>query len=141
MSSQPAPTYGITSTIGQYDGCSDPGCYEDKITYLNEMDQIISLINISESCEQNIINDCTNNPMSDFSWWTDRNGNKMEYWDGNHPMGTKGCKCSLDGSGCTPNLHGDSVSFQLARIMANRRKNRGLKSTKCIPKMILVPTN
>ena len=76
---------------------------EDKITYANDLDQIISLVSISESCEQVIINNCTNNILSHMSWWTDRNGNKLEYWDGNHPIGTEGCKCSLEGSGCDIN--------------------------------------
>ena len=104
-------TFGITSTPGQFDGCSEPGCYEDTIIYENQLDQIIALINISESCEQNIINNCTVNILSGTSWWTDRNVNRVEYWDGSHPVGTEGCKCSLEGSGCTPNQHGDSVSL------------------------------
>jgi len=88
---------------------SEAGCFEDKLIYENDLEQIISLINISESCEQHVINNCTNNVLSDMAWWTDRNGNKVEYWDGDHPLGTEGCKCSLDGSGCDLNLNGDSV--------------------------------
>ena len=75
------------------------------------MHQIKSLIDISETCEQKIINNCTNNGISHEAWWTDRNGNKSEYWDGSHPIGTEGCKCSLDGTGCIPNQQGDSVWY------------------------------
>ena len=68
-------------------------------------------MNISENCEQHVINNCTNNGLSHLGWWTDRNGNQIEYWDGDHPIGTEGCKCSLDGIGCDPNINGDSVSL------------------------------
>jgi len=73
------------------------------------MDQIAALIDISEICEQRIVNTCTNNMLSDVAWWTDRAGNKIEYWDGTHPIGTKGCKCSLDVTGCTLDGLGQEV--------------------------------
>jgi len=47
-----------------------------------------------------------------MAWWTDRNGNKIEYWDGNHPIGTEGCKCSLEARWGEFNHNGDSVSFR-----------------------------
>jgi len=73
------------------------------------MDQIISLIDISANCEQRVVNNCTNNFLSDVAWWTDRAGNDIKYWDGDHPIGTEGCKCSLDGTGCDLNGLGEEV--------------------------------
>jgi len=103
------PGYGITSTPGQSDGCDEPGCFGDEINYKIEMEKIISIIEISQICQQRIINNCTGNGLSNFAWWTDRNGNQVQYWDGDHPQGTEGCKCSLDGPGCNENAQGDSV--------------------------------
>ena len=109
---------------GQYDGCSTAGCYEDEILYENDLDEIISLIEISESCEQNIINNCTGNVLSQMAWWNDRNGNKIEYWDGNHPTGTEGCKCSLDGTGQSFIIQARfrGVTFGWHRILKNKKK-------------------
>jgi len=73
------------------------------------MDQIVALIDISENCEQHVVNNCTNNILSDVAWWTDRAGNDIQYWDGDHPIGTEGCKCSLDGTGCALNGLGEEV--------------------------------
>ena len=74
------------------------------------MDQITAIMDISDSCEQEIINNCTGNMLSDLSWWTDRTGNEFEYWHGRHYGFAKGCKCSLDGSGCDENNLGEAVS-------------------------------
>ena len=68
-------------------------------------------ISISAHCEQSITNNCTYNGLSDFSWWTDRNGDQMKYWHGAHPYYVKGCYCSLEGDGCDADAHGDTVSF------------------------------
>ena len=95
---------------GQTNGCSDAGCYEDTINYENHLEQIIAVIDLSETCEQTILNNCTGNVLSHMGWWTDRGGNKIEYWDGDHPIGTEGCYCSLEGSGCTLDPHGEEVS-------------------------------
>ena len=103
--------FGITSTPGQGDGCSDAGCYQDPITYDIEIYQIEAIIEISQVCEQKIVNNCTGNTLTNMAWWEDKSGNKIEYWDGNHPIGTEGCKCSLDGTGCNENQQGDSVSY------------------------------
>ena len=104
--------YGITSIPGQSDGCSSAGCYSDKFYYGPKMDQIVTLMDISATCQQHIVNNCTGNALSHLAWWTDRNGNRIEYWDGSHSSATEGCKCSLDGFRCTPNALGDSVSLK-----------------------------
>ena len=46
------------------------------------MDQIEALISVSEFCEQQVINNCTSNPVTGFAWWLDRNGDKYQYWHG-----------------------------------------------------------
>jgi len=75
------------------------------------MKQISSLINLSEKCTQTISNNCTGNPLSQSSWWIDRNGQRRDYWHGDHETGTEGCYCSLEGFGCLENSFGESVSI------------------------------
>ena len=73
------------------------GCYEKPITYIdgnmtkNEkkevpLSQIVSLIQISESCQQSFTFDCTMAPFTkediDFSFWEDRNGGINNYFTG-----------------------------------------------------------
>ena len=77
------------------------------------MDQIQSLTEISAGCHQEIIHNCTNNVLTGLSWWNDRNGNKINYWDGSHSPETVGCRCSLEQDGCDPDAFGDSVSFYI----------------------------
>ena len=102
--------YGITSMPGQHDGCSEPGCYSDTISYDATMEQIESLIQISANCEQSIVNNCTYNSLTDISWWLDRNGAQIGYWHGSYQEDAKGCYCALEGDGCDPDTHGDTVS-------------------------------
>ena len=51
-------------------------------SYEPEMDQIEALISVSEFCEQQVVNNCTSNPVTGFAWWLDRNGDKYQYWHG-----------------------------------------------------------
>ena len=53
---------------------------------------------ISTGCSQTIVNKCTFNALSNFAWWMDRNGNKIEYWNGNLNENAKGCKCAQTAS-------------------------------------------
>ena len=46
------------------------------------MEQIEALISVSEFCEQEVVNNCTSNQLTGYSWWLDRNGNKYKYWHG-----------------------------------------------------------
>ena len=73
------------------------------------MDQIEALISVSEFCEQKVENNCTSNQLTGFSWWLDRNGNKLQYWhgEGNEttlgkrfliPEGTKNMKTKISGA-------------------------------------------
>ena len=89
--------FQYTSIPGGSDGCADPGCYTDNIRYATlidtellkiflsydiEMEQIEALISVSEFCEQEVVNNCTSNQLTGYSWWLDRNGNKYKYWHG-----------------------------------------------------------
>ena len=46
------------------------------------MEQIEALISVSEFCEQEVVNNCTSNQLTGYSWWLGRNGNKFKYWHG-----------------------------------------------------------
>ena len=72
---------GLTAT-DERPGCSEAGCFKDKITYHATIDQIEALISISEECEQTIRHNCTSNKLTDYSWWNGRNGEKISYWHG-----------------------------------------------------------
>ena len=41
---------------------------------------------------------CFFNALTNFAWWTDRNGNKIEYWNGDLNPTAKGCKCAQTAS-------------------------------------------
>ena len=75
-----------------------PGCYEKAISYSYldgdsripiPMSQIESLIQLSESCVQDIQYDCTLAPLAvedvDFAFWEDRTGEKNNYFTGRSP--------------------------------------------------------
>ena len=101
--------YGITSVPGQSDGCQEAGCSEDQIKYGPDMAQIESLMAISADCHQSILHNCTNNPLTNLSWWVDRNGIERQYWHGSFATGSTGCFCSLEGEGCEATAAGDEV--------------------------------
>merc|ERR1712131_561949 len=90
--------FQYTSIPGGSDGCADPGCYQDNISYNVAKDQIEALVSVSQFCEQTIQNNCTLNTLTGFAWWLDRNGNKMQYWHGAGNETTLGCQCSLTNS-------------------------------------------
>ena len=63
-----------------------------------------ALINISTGCEQKIVHDCTANALTNYAWWNDRNGNKIEYWDGDYESSKQGCECSHSQNSCDRNF-------------------------------------
>jgi len=85
---------GFTSLPLSSDGCYERGCFEDVITYSASVKQMEALIQISDTCEQYIKHNCSFNSLTDFAYWTDRNGIEQEYWNGNRLDGTRGCACS-----------------------------------------------
>jgi hypothetical protein len=57
------------------------------------------------------VNNCTGTPLTKYAWWTDRNGNKLSYWDGDHNSTTTGCQCFLSGDGCHSSLDDREVFY------------------------------
>lgn len=103
---------GLTSTPGLDDGCDEPGCYVDYVTYNGTSKaQIEALLTISHQCYQSIKNKCSVNGLTNKAAWIDRNGAVRQYWDG--AIGNEkgqGCACSLtDGSECQ-NYHNPDMN-------------------------------
>ena len=57
-----------------------------------------ALIDISVNCYQEITHNCTANALTSFSWWVDRFGNNVTYWNGDRHIRAKGCQCRENGS-------------------------------------------
>jgi len=85
------PTF--TATPGLSNGCFEPGCFTDTIHYNASIDQIESLMGISAHCLQHVWFNCTSNAITDFAWWTGRNGEKVSYWNGDKAASEQGCAC------------------------------------------------
>ena len=62
-------------------------------------------MDISGDCIQDILHNCTNNHLTGYSWWVDRNGRNNTYWHGDG-LFEQGCACSMESElNCTSN-HG-----------------------------------
>ena len=87
----------------EVDHCSDPGCYSRKITYDVPIEQIQSLIDLSETCNQPIRYDCFLSPLQEegvnLAFWLDRNEDVQYYWTGSH-HGEHVCTCHYSEEGC-----------------------------------------
>ena len=94
---------GVTTKIShdseekfEVDHCNDPGCYSRKINYDAPLEQIQSLIDISEVCTQQILYDCYLSPLQDnginYGFWLDKYGESQYYWTGAH-RGEHVCSC------------------------------------------------
>ena len=59
-------SFQFTATPHQDDGCEEPGCYEDLVTYSHSQDQIEAIIAQSTECEQSILLNCTSNLVTGF---------------------------------------------------------------------------
>ena len=83
--------------------CQDPGCYSREITYDSPMEQIKTLIELSNSCNQLIRYDCYLSPLEEnmvtFGYWVDRNGQNQIYWSGEN-YGNHVCSCHFSEEGC-----------------------------------------
>ena len=83
--------------------CPDPGCYSRPIVYDSSMEQIKTLIELSETCNQCIRYDCYLSPLEDqwvtFGYWVDRNGQNQIYWSGEN-YGHHICSCHFSEEGC-----------------------------------------
>ena len=56
----------FTATPHENDGCEEPGCYEDQVTYSQTNDQIEAIISQSTECQQPILLNCTSNLVTGF---------------------------------------------------------------------------
>ena len=116
MGNEPIRVYcefseGSVSTIISHDSeetievghCTDPGCYSRQITYDAPIEQIHSLIELSNTCNQQIKYDCFLSPLQiegiDFGFWRDKNGDDQIYWTDSH-FGEHVCSCHYSEEGC-----------------------------------------
>merc|ERR1719342_1643682 len=105
--------YHDTEEKTKVEHCHDPGCYNKSITYIDggmsndkkeiAMEQIVSLIQLSERCEQSFQYDCllaplTNNDV-DLAYWEDRNKEINNYYTGSN-KNLHVCDCSFQQEGC-----------------------------------------
>ena len=83
--------------------CHGPGCYARPIIYNSSIEQIKTLIELSESCSQSIRYDCFASALEDggvnYGYWVDRNGQDQIYWTGAN-YGNHVCKCHFSEEGC-----------------------------------------
>ena len=75
--------------------CTDKNCYNLSLYYNIDMDQIVSLIGISDECSQTITFSCYISKFSQFASWTDRNGNHHQFFTNDS---TNICECKIDDS-------------------------------------------
>ena len=87
----------ITSTPLTLEGCHDPGCFSDNITYDATLEQIEAIIFLSKDCRQEITHKCSVNRITGYSWWVGRDGSENSYWHGNSDN-DEGCACFSDSS-------------------------------------------
>ena len=81
--------------------CSGHMCYHLELNYNTTMQQIVSLIDLSESCSQHINFDCFLAPLSTnfqpIGQWVNRNGFNETYFTGSN-SGNHVCECGIHGS-------------------------------------------
>jgi len=77
--------------------CDTNLCYTRNITYISQMEQIKSLMDLSTFCDQTIEFDCYMAPLNygdvQVGVWTDRHGQDQVYFDGEH-YGEHLCSCN-----------------------------------------------
>ena len=81
-------------------GFEDPGSYSRKVKYNISIEQVVTIIERSQKCEQFIRYECNMAGLwfhEPFSWWVSRDGAKMAYWGG-APPGSSNCKCGITNS-------------------------------------------
>ncbi|KZS14822.1 Contactin associated protein 1-like protein [Daphnia magna] len=65
--------------------CVEPGCYSRPIKYYASERQMAALIQLSNSCAQNITYNCRNSPLNydgiTYAWWNDKDGERHQFAD------------------------------------------------------------
>jgi len=81
----------------------DSGCFVTEIVYQASLFQTSQTTVYADRCRQYLKYDCVNSAIgyrdgdsTPFTWWTNKNFKKMNYWAEGPKSG--GCKCALDGT-------------------------------------------
>jgi len=106
--------------------CEDPFCYQLNISYLASLQQITTLMDLSESCDQEITFACFMSALSivdsPVGVWLNRYQEPETYFEGaNH--GAHMCKCSLNDS-CSDSLHDQKCNCD-ANFIPEMQEDRG----------------
>ena len=102
----------------EIDPCSGPFCYRLNISYSAPIEQIRALMEISESCDQQIGFSCFQSALSigddPIGVWINRHGGMETYYTGsNH--GKHLCTCALDNT-CSDPEHGETCNCDASFI-------------------------
>lgn len=88
--------------------CEEDFCYRLNVTYTAPMDQITALMDLSETCYQDISFSCFLSALSigeePVGLWINRHNQMETYFTGSH-HGQHICECGLDGT-CSDSDHG-----------------------------------
>ncbi|PFX13716.1 Neurexin-4 [Stylophora pistillata] len=106
------------------DGYEAPGSYSRSIFYKEaNISQLVSLINVSQQCEQFIKYECRGSTLKD-GFWLSRDSERMTYWSGEAPESDM-CACGINKSCAKPskncNCHvNDNVWRQDSGFLTNK---------------------
>ena len=75
--------------------CSGANCFNLSVSYNSDMDHIRSLVEISESCHQDIEFSCYLSKITNYASFTSWNGEYHAHFQGN---ASTRCQCSVDNS-------------------------------------------
>ena len=72
--------------------CNTSDCFNLNLTYKSSLDQVMALIDFSQTCRQMIQFDCKLSPLINYGTWSDRYNTKQSYFAGAN-FGQKTCDC------------------------------------------------
>ncbi|CAB4058372.1 unnamed protein product [Lepeophtheirus salmonis] len=80
--------------------CSNSSCFEHKLSYSANDEEIQTLINTSNECEQSIKFRCFHAHLENYGAWYDVHGEKQSYYTGSN-YGEHVCSCFKTKTGCS----------------------------------------
>ncbi|XP_022808873.1 neurexin-4-like [Stylophora pistillata] len=97
------------------DNNTPPGDYSRNISYKDaNISQLVSLVSVSQSCEQFIKYECLGSTLED-GFWVSRDSEKMTYWSGAAPESNM-CACGMNKSCANPsqncNCHVNDLNWR-----------------------------
>ena len=103
----------------EIDHCTEPHvCFRLDLTYPTKMEQMIALIDLSESCTQEITFNCFLAPLTvngeAIGTWVNRNNGNETYFTGAN-SGTHICECGLNET-CSDSEHGNVCNCDAAEL-------------------------